>query len=352
MSFKIGGREVKSGSTEFLWLKVATLLDGNDLRIPLHVIHGKGTSPVLGLFASIHGTEYYQNRIIRRIVNETDPKSIKGTILAVPVANPLAFSHATRQSPSPPEETVDFSNLNRVFPGRRSTPLFGSTEPTDVSLTMKMAQVLVDEVVEKCTHIIDFHGQMPGMALRKMLFNRDDASREMARIFGLGILHDPPEAAGKGTLTPMTDYAGTLGISCIVAEIGGGGHSERFERQVEEMGVQGTRNVMIHLGMQPGEMKLPDRQFYFTEAPHVRSTTGGYYVTDILPEDVGIGQPPREVRGGAVLGVVYSPYTLDVKEEIRSPSDGFLYACRVSGIVEAQSEILAIANLKGSKWID
>ena len=297
MKLKIDGREVKFGSREFMWLNVATLLDGNDLRIPLHVIHGEETGTVLGLFASIHGTEYYQNRIIRRIVNETDPRSIKGTILAVPVANPLAFSHATRQSPSPPEETVDFSNLNRVFPGRRSTPLFGSTEPTDVSLTMKMAQVLVDEVVEKCTHIVDFHGKMPGMALKKMLFNKDDASREMARVFGLGVLHDQPEnSPRKGMLTPLTDYAGTLGISCIVAEIGGGGHSERFERQVEEIGVQGTRNVMIHLGMHEGEMKLPDRQLIFTDAPHVRSTTGGYYVTDLLPEDVGVGKPPKEVR--------------------------------------------------------
>ena len=48
---------------------------------------------------------------------------------------------------------------------------------------MRMAQVITDHLVKRCTHILDFHGQMKGMALRKMLFNLDEKSREMAKIF-------------------------------------------------------------------------------------------------------------------------------------------------------------------------
>ncbi len=352
--FKIHGREVEPGTHEYFRLKVAAMLDGNDLSLPLHVIHGEEQGPVLGLFAAIHGTEYYQNRVIRRIVNETPPDALKGTILAVPVANPPAFSHVTRQTPRPPEETVDFANLNRVFPGRRVTPLFGSLEPTDVSLTMRMAQVLTDEVVLRCTHILDYHGQMQGMALKKMLFNLDPVSREMARIFGLGVLHDPPESVGAGrkAFIPLTDYAGQHGAYGIVPEIGGGLHSERFESECERMCVVGARNVMIHLDMLEGEIVLPERQFYFRKAPHVRATMGGYLVTDLEPEDVGVGREPREVRKGEALGTVYSPYTLRDLEQIKAPADGLIYACRVSGLVEAQSEVLAVADFDGSKWIE
>ena len=354
MILNICGREIEPGSRHFFRMRVASLLDGNDLTIPLHVIRGSVDGPVLGLLAGVHGEEYYQNRIIRRLITETSPDELNGTILAVPVANPIAFSHTSRRTPDPPDSTVDFTNLNRVFPGKRLTPLFGSMEPTDVSLTMKMAAVLSEEVIQRCDYIMDFHGHRMNGALKKMLYSPDDVSGEMARIFGLGILHDPigGGSASAGPLYGSTGYAASIGIPGVVPEIGGGGHSESFERACERMGVQGTRNVMVHFKMIEGEIVLPEKQFYFRKAPHVRATHSGYLVTDIEPEDVGIGRPTREVSKGEVLGAVYSPYTLEEVEQIESPADGLLYMCRVSGLVHAQNDVLAVADYEDSKWIE
>jgi hypothetical protein len=355
MVLRIYGKDIEPGTRHFCRLRVAQLLDGNELSIPLHVIRGREDGPTLGLFASIHGSEYYSNRIIRRIVNDADPHGMSGTILAVPVANPSAFSHMTRQTPDPPEETVDFANLNRVFPGKRIAPLFGSMESTDVSLTMRMASIITDEVLRKCNYVLDYHGQMRGMALKKMLYNRaSDESMELSRIFGLGIIHDPIGESGpvKGVLSPCTDYAESIGMPGIVPEIGGGGHSEAFEAECERIGVQGARNVMVHLGMMEGELVLPDRQFFFRRAPHLRATVGGYLVSDMEPEDVGIGRPTREVRRGEVLGTIYDPYTLKELEQLKAPADGLLYACRVSGPIEAQGEALAVADFEDSKWME
>ena len=352
MSFTINGKRVKPGERAITWLRVATMLTGSDLSIPVHVVRGEHEGPTVGLFACIHGSEYYQNRVIRRLVTDTDPSELRGTIIAVPVANPHAFANMSRETPNPPEETVDFANLNRVFPGKRSTPLFGSMVSTDVSLTMRIAAALSDHVIPRCTHILDYHGQMKGMALKKMLFNLDPESKEMARAFGLGILHDPPGSISRpGGFMPMTDYAGTLGVKCIVPEIGGGMHGEEFESECERMAVRGTVNVMRHLGMLDGEPNLPERQFYFRNAPHVRSTVGGYLVTDMRPQDVGVGGEPREVHRGEALGTIYSPYTFEELEQIQAPCDGLIYACRVSGPVEPQSEVLAVADYEGSKWI-
>jgi predicted deacylase len=353
MSFRINRNVVQRGTKGYNRIRIAPMLDGNEISVPVHVIHGETPGPTLGLFACIHGSEYYQNRVIRRIVDETQPNKLRGTIVAVPVANPYAFSHMSRQTPLPTEETVDFANLNRVFPGRRVTPLFGSMVSTDVSLTMRIAQIITDHIIKRCTHILDYHGQMRGMALKKMLFNLDEKSRDMAKVFGLGVLHDPPGSVSPdGTLMPMTEYASTLGIAAIVPELGGGGHGELFEQTCEDICVRGTRNVMIHLGMIDGKLETPEKQFYFVKAPHVRATHGGYLVSYMEARDVGIGREPREVQKGENLGVVYSPYSFEELEIIRAPCDGLVYACRVSGPVEPYNEVLAVADFEGSKWIE
>ncbi len=244
--------------------------------------------------------------------------------------------------------------MNRVFPGKRLLPLFGSMETTDVSLTMKIASVLSDQVIQRCSCLLDYHGQRRGMALKKMLYNTEKESSEMARIFGLGILHDPVGggSVGSGGLSGSTGYAEKLGIPGITPEMGGGGHSERFEAVCEEMGAQGTRNVMSYLGMVDIEIKLPEKQFYFRKAPHVRATVGGYLVSNMLPEDVGVGRPTREVESGEALGTVYNPYTLEEEEQLKAPVDGLLYACRVSGPIDPQGETFAVADFEGSKWIE
>jgi predicted deacylase len=355
MVLEIYGKKIEPNTKNYFQLKVAKLLDGNELKIPLHVIQGKGDGPVLGLFSSVHGAEYYQNRVVRRIVKETEPDELNGTILAVPVANPLAFSHTSRCTPNPPEETVDFANLNRVFPGKRVVPLFGSMESTDISLTMKMASIITDEIVKKCSYILDFHGSGKGGALKKMLYNRNSKeSMELARIFGLGIIHDPITAGGeefKGPFSPLTSYAGTIGIPGVTPEIGGGGHSETYEKECERMGVQGVNNVMAHLKMVEGEPVLPDKQFYYRRAPHVRATHGGYFVSNMKPEDVGIGRPTREVSKGEVLGTVYDPYSLEDVEQLKAPADGLLYMIQTSGLIEAQGGGIAVADFEDSKWI-
>jgi predicted deacylase len=349
--FKFNGQEVECGSRSYIPLKVCHMLDGNSLNIPVHVLHGKKRGPVMGLFAVIHGTEYYQNRIMHSVVHEIDLNELNGTLLVVPVANPPSFISMTRTTPNPPEETVDFSNLNRVFPGKRLTPLFGSMESTDVSLTMKMAATITDEILPYCNYIIDFHGQMRGMSLNKMLFNLDPTSKEMARAFGIGILHDPPGSIGTGGYGPMTDYAGKNGVKCIVPELGGGGHGEAFDAECNRIAIRGIRNVLMSLKMLEGEAIIPERQFYFVKAPHVRATSGGYMISSMEASHVGIGRAPREVHKSEVLATIYDPFSLRELEQIKSPCEGLLYACRVSGLVEAQSEVCAVADYDGSKWI-
>jgi predicted deacylase len=189
-----------------------------------------------------------------------------------------------------------------------------------------------------------------------MLYERrSEESQVLSRIFGLGIIHDPVTSGGEewsGPFMPLTAYTGKIGIPAITPEIGGGGHGEAFEGECEKIALRGIRNVMVHLGMMDGEIVLPEKQFYFRKAPHIRASQGGYLVSNMEAEDVGVGRPTREVSKGEVLGILYDPYSLEEVEQLKAPADGLLYMCQVSGLVEAQGGGIAVADFDGSKWIE
>ncbi len=103
MSLSINAQDFEPGSKSFLQLKVAKMLDGSELSISLHVIRGVSDGSVLGLLASVHGTEYYQNRIIRRIVNETSADEVNGTSWPCPSPTPSRSPTYQGTPPIPPK---------------------------------------------------------------------------------------------------------------------------------------------------------------------------------------------------------------------------------------------------------
>jgi hypothetical protein len=60
--------------------------------------------------ATIHGDELNGVEIVRQLINNVDPKKLKGTLIAVPIVNVFGFIHKSRYLP-------DRRDLNRCFPG-------------------------------------------------------------------------------------------------------------------------------------------------------------------------------------------------------------------------------------------
>src|SRR5438445_8836170 len=98
-------------NTTFEKIPVTTLASGFELFIPLHRLVGRTSGPTLGLSAVVHGDEPLTNEVIRQVLTTIDPAGLRGTILAVPIANPLAFESLTRHTP------IDMLDMNRNFPG-------------------------------------------------------------------------------------------------------------------------------------------------------------------------------------------------------------------------------------------
>src|SRR5580693_9555836 len=69
-------------------------------RVPFVVIIGAARTPVALMIAGAHGDEYEGPAAIHDLIREIEPRQITGSVIFVPVANPLAFAASTRRHPT------------------------------------------------------------------------------------------------------------------------------------------------------------------------------------------------------------------------------------------------------------
>ena len=109
------------------------------VNMPVHVIHGRREGPVLFVCVALHGDEINGVEIIRRLLQLSALKSMKGTLLAVPIVNIFGFLAQSRYLP-------DRRDVNRSFPGSEKGSMAG-----------RLANIVLTEVIAKATHGIDLH---------------------------------------------------------------------------------------------------------------------------------------------------------------------------------------------------
>ena len=110
----VGDVQAAPGEMAFGRLVPGRMAWSQELSVPTIVVNGAHEGPRLWLSAVVHGPEATGTEVIRRVLREElDPTKLRGSIIALPIANPLAFQAATYDTPE------DGYNLNRVFPGNR-----------------------------------------------------------------------------------------------------------------------------------------------------------------------------------------------------------------------------------------
>jgi len=280
----------------------------------VHVVTGAREGPTLTLVSTQHGAEWSSIEIVRRVITGLAPDALRGRVIGVPVANPLALEHFTRMTPDESDEP----DLNRVWPG-------GSTW-----ITEQIAAALTEQVLSGTDYLMDFHPGPWGAALATVGYGADlpdervrRVSLEMALAFGhpsiralrlMGAFPGPRSIAG---------YAGSaLKVPNIGPCLGGLGFAPEVERDWLEQNVRGVRNVLRHLGMLDGDPEeLPPRYFHFgSRGRRVVPRAGGFLRAGRGPESL-----MTEVARGTVLGTVTSPYTFEPLEELVAPVDGVLF---------------------------
>ncbi|MBZ0131350.1 MAG: succinylglutamate desuccinylase/aspartoacylase family protein [Thiohalobacteraceae bacterium] len=275
---EINGTRIAPGTNAYIDIPVTQLYTHAPITIPVHVLHSRHPGPRLFLSGAVHGDEINGVEIIRRVLKLGTLKRLRGTLIAVPIVNVHGFINQSRYLP-------DRRDLNRSFPGSDSG-----------SLTARVANLFLREIVAKCTHGIDLHtAAIHRENLPQVRGNLDDPEIErMAHSFGAPVILNG--ALVEGTLRKL---ASDQGVHTLLYEAG---EALRFDELCIRGGVRGIVAVMRELGMLPAAKRhAPPRK-----AIVARSTTWTRAPqSGILRATVRLG---ARVEASARLGVIADPF--------------------------------------------
>lgn len=275
------------------------------VELPLMVARGSESGPTVVVVAGVHGDEYEGMEAIRCVFAALDPLKMRGTFLAIPVANPFAYEARARIAPL----HIDGLNLARVFPG----------DPNG-SPSRRLAFELLDFVerhVGPEDLFIDFHSGSADAPYATVIGYRDvpgaarERAEEIARHFGIERLWRIPDASGpfnaetarRGIVTLGTETTGRAG--CDPADVAAY--------------VQGLRNVLAFLGVcphwpSPARGTMTSRTTINVDAPD-----SGFFRRSVELYD--------RVESGDPLGTIIDHFGRPIREVV-APVAGEIWAIR------------------------
>jgi predicted deacylase len=309
-NFEIGTISVPQGEKGYGTLPVAKMSSGFMIDIPIHIITGDPSGPVICVMACVHAHEYTAINAIRHLVLNTNPKKISGTLIAIPVVNTMAFSMASRGNwfdgmwgPS--------GDLGRAAPGN---PRGWISE--------RIAQVLTDNIVPKTDIMIDFHGEAPNRRnyiyypyLRKGNRGYSQDYRQYVMNLGTDLIVEI-ESSGAGATTGQMLELGKIGMEVEISDFYGleGADRSVLKRTATEIGVTCVENTMKKMGIMEGEPRLPLRQVVLDGYSEVTPKNGGLMKSTVSKQDLC-----RVMKGGEVIARILDSYTLEIIEELKAP---------------------------------
>lgn len=313
--FDIGGTTIKSGTRQELGIPIARLVTGANVELPLLVMHGRTDGPTVWLDAAIHGDEVCGVEIIRRVVAAINPRTIRGTLIAVPIVNVHGFMNRDRYLP-------DRRDLNRSFPGSARG-----------SLASQIAHLMMTEVVQRSDVGIDLHtGSDHRSNLPHIRADLDDPqTRELAEVFGAPVMVHAQTRDGS-----LRQAARDVGARVLLME---GGEAWRWDAAAIATGVAGVQRVLAHVdmidspdGATEGLTSIESRRTKW-----VRSNRSGILqVNAILGAQVVAGEP---------LGTIYDSFGRRLAG-VRAPLSGIVIGRSESPLVNRGDAVAHVAEIE------
>jgi len=313
---------------------LARLPSGVPVETTVHR-YGSG-EPTLYVQAAQHGREINGTECCRRLHERlTDPEAtgptaadLDGTLLVVPVADPLTFDRVTYTTPEPLDSANP--NLNRCWPG-----------DSEGTLHQRVAATLW-AYAGNADAIVDLHTGSPEMLTHTVYLRGDADSRRLAAAFGTDLLL--AEAAGDDADTEWHErnFGGKLrvaatreGIPSITPELGS---NKQLDEAAIQTGLNGLLGVCRQLGLLDGESEPWDGVRARNHLGRFRAAYSGLFV----PADgVELG---GEVAAGDTFGTVYDPATYEPLQTVTADRDGILYSLAREATVTAGQTLVGIAE--------
>jgi predicted deacylase len=286
--------------------------------MPVHVINGRQSGPVVFVTAALHGDELNGIEVIRRLVARSALKRLRGCLLAVPIVNVFGFINRSRYLP-------DRRDLNRSFPGREQG-----------SIAARLAHLVATQIVSIANYGIDLHtGAVGRTNLPQIRANLRDAKvRSMAEAFGSPVIIDSSLRDGS-----LRSFAAGKGVPVIVYEAG---EALRFDELSIRAGVRGVMRVLRSLDMLPERKNgwTPMQPVCANATSWIRSPTSGMFRSACrLGARVKPGQP---------LGTVSDPFG-ERAIEVAAPASGLVIGRSTFPLAHEGDALFHIARFDDNK---
>ncbi len=309
-------------------ITLAHLPSGVPIQTTVHT-YGAG-SPTIYVQAAQHGREINGTEVLRRLHERLTDKTVEldGTVIAVPVADPLTFDRVSYTTP----EALDSvnHNMNRCWPGDFEGSLH---ERMTASLWAYAGQA---------DAIVDLHTGSLSMLTHTVYLDGDTDCQRLAKAFGTDLLL--AEAAGDTADTEWTerDFGGKLRVAAtrrnipsITPELA---HNKQLVESAIDIGVKGMVAVLTEWGLIDGEV------------PEWDGTIARNHLGRIRADQSGLFQPATaavvgsDVESGEYLGDVYHPATYDHLQTVHADRDGIIYSVTEEATVTAGNTLVGVAE--------
>jgi predicted deacylase len=319
MNVPVKIRDIVAASGEKVqgWVTIGETPSG-PLQFPLVIINGKQDGPVMCFTGGVHATEYAPIDAVLRLVQQIQPETLSGAIIAVPVVNMRMFELRTGfVSP------LDGLNLNKIAPGKK-----------DGTISDILADVLLREIIGAAQYHIDFHAGDLGEELLAFAGysmtgkpELDEKGAAMTRAFTPEMISlSTPDSTIPPFPGSLNFSATRAGVVSILAESGGNGTLEEADVEVH---VNGALSVLRYLGMLDGKPDTGPR-IAARDRVIVRATKSGLVHLKVrIGDQITAGQEVAEIvnvfgevvervhaQGSGIAGLIWTHKVVNTGDPI------------------------------------
>jgi predicted deacylase len=312
---EIAGVRISPGTQAEFEIPVSRLPTGTPVALNGVALCGKRPGPRVWLSAAIHGDEVNGIEIIRRVLGSLNPRTLGGSVIAIPVVNVFGFVNESRYLP-------DRRDLNRSFPGSARG-----------SLAARIAHLFMTEVVQQCDYGIDLHtGAHHRRNLPQVRGDLDDElTRSSAIAFGAPVMLHAKLRDGS-----LREAAKRIGVHVLLFE---GGEAFRFDDTTIQAGYDGVLSVLSELGMIRKRKRKRTAVFESYNSRWGRAVRAG-----LLIPSTKLG---ARVRKGDSLGFIRDAMGVGLGP-VRAPCDGMVIGLTTKALVNRGDALVHVAEGKVS----
>jgi len=297
------------------FLEVKTWSQGIRARLPVLKVTGASAGPLAVITAGQHGRELNGIAAIERAFNGINPEKLKGTVVFLPVMNPVAV--LSRRQDFPMEEF----RYRKVYLDRSGGKTLAYNmdrcwikKPSADTYTFAITQTALKSWLKKADLIIDLHGWSDS-SISLVWGYREN--RGLVEAFGLPWLkvRDRKEQPFGMVLNIARETGKPMILVCELTP------QSVLNPVTVEYGRRGITNSLKYTGMLEGELELPPVQY---EVSHKGKEAGMVSESEglIIPE-VAVGEP---VRKGDTVTRVVSLETFRTSWSFKAPFDGLVFS--------------------------